>query len=168
MIFPFLTHGRDKRVAPVETSPATAARRLLIVGDGRDLEIALGTADGDPATDRYSVDAVPDTAVTCAREIDTAYDLIILALPRALGRVTCRAMRASGVSTPILLVSDGGGVDDIVAGLDAGADDCLRGPMADEELRARLSALARRHARFAATRATTCIDDPPATLTSLP
>jgi len=168
MAFPFLTCGRDKRVAPVETAPAAAARHLLIVGDGRDLEITLGMANGDPMADRYSVAAVPDAAATCAREIDTAYDLIILALPRALGRVTCRTMRASGVSSPILLVSDGGGVDDIVAGLDAGADDCLLGPVADEELRARLSALARRHARFAATRATTRIDDPPSKLTSLP
>lgn len=168
MIFPFLTHGRDKRVAPAEAAPAAAVRHLLIVGDGRDLEIALGTANGDPTADRYSVDAVPDAAAACAREIDNTYDLIVLALPRALGRVTCRTMRASDISTPILLVSDGGGVDDIVAGLDAGADDCLREPVADEELRARLSALARRHARSAAMPATTRVAYPSSDPTSLP
>jgi two-component system OmpR family response regulator len=59
-----------------------------------------------------------------------------------LGVVTL--LRAEGVSTPVLFLTNLSGIDDRVDGLDAGGDDYLVKPFAFEELMARLTALARR------------------------
>ncbi|MGH6971500.1 MAG: winged helix-turn-helix domain-containing protein, partial [Caulobacteraceae bacterium] len=60
------------------------------------------------------------------------------------GLSVLRAARASGVKTPVLLLTALGGIDDRVEGLEAGADDYLVKPFAMAELLARLNALARR------------------------
>jgi DNA-binding response OmpR family regulator len=60
------------------------------------------------------------------------------------GLEICRRLRARAVDTPILIVTARDGVDDRVAGLDAGADDYLVKPFAYDELVARLRALTRR------------------------
>lgn len=77
---------------------------------------------------------------------DVAYDLIILdlSLPRPNALAVCRRLRAGGVTAPILVLSAHGTVDDVIAGLNAGADDYLIEPIVVEELRARLTALVRR------------------------
>jgi len=75
-----------------------------------------------------------------------SYDLMVIdrMLPGLDGAGIVRTVRAAGVRTPILLLTTLGGIDDRVAGLDAGADDYLVKPFAFSELRARLDALARR------------------------
>ncbi len=55
-----------------------------------------------------------------------------------------KAARGSGTKTPVLFLTTMGGVDDRVAGLEAGGDDYLIKPFAFAELLARVSALARR------------------------
>jgi len=74
------------------------------------------------------------------------YDLIILdlMLPKKNGIVVCRELRASGVATPVLMLTARDSVEDKVRGLDAGADDYLPKPFAFEELLARVRALLRR------------------------
>jgi len=74
------------------------------------------------------------------------YDLIILdlMLPKKNGITVCRELRASGVATPILMLTARDSVEDKVRGLDAGADDYLAKPFAFEELLARVRALLRR------------------------
>ncbi len=74
------------------------------------------------------------------------YDAIILdrMLPELDGLGVVTLLRAEGVSTPVLLLTNLSGVDDRVDGLEAGADDYLVKPFAFEELMARLTALARR------------------------
>lgn len=85
------------------------------------------------------------------------FDVLVLdlMLPDGDGLDLCRALRAEGLSTPILCLTARTEVADRVRGLDAGADDYLRKPFALAELQARVRALARRggHAppvRFAA------------------
>src|ERR1700755_2394397 len=74
------------------------------------------------------------------------YDVIVLdrMLPQVDGLAILRTIRASGVKTPVLLLTALGGIDDRVEGLEAGADDYLVKPFAFAELLARVNALARR------------------------
>jgi two-component system OmpR family response regulator len=74
------------------------------------------------------------------------YDVIILdrMLPQVDGLAILRTIRASGVNTPVLLLTALGGIDDRVEGLEAGGDDYLVKPFAFAELLARVNALARR------------------------
>jgi two-component system OmpR family response regulator len=85
-----------------------------------------------------------EDAIVMARA--TPYDTIVLdvMLPRLDGFGVCRELRGSGVWTPILMLTARDGVEDRVAGLDAGADDYLVKPFSFAELLARLRALARR------------------------
>ncbi len=74
------------------------------------------------------------------------FDVIILdrMLPQLDGLGVVALMRAEGVSTPVLFLTNLSGIDDRVDGLEAGGDDYLVKPFAFEELMARLTALARR------------------------
>lgn len=74
------------------------------------------------------------------------YDVIVLdrMLPDIDGLAILRTIRASGVMTPVLLLTALGGIDDRVEGLNAGADDYLVKPFAFAELLARVNALGRR------------------------
>jgi two-component system, OmpR family, response regulator len=76
----------------------------------------------------------------------TPYDAIVLdvMLPGRDGVDVCRELRASGVWSPILMLTARDGVEDRVAGLDGGADDYLTKPFSFAELLARLRALVRR------------------------
>jgi two-component system OmpR family response regulator len=75
-----------------------------------------------------------------------AYDAIVLdvMLPGLSGFETCRRLRNEGVWAPVLMLTARDGVQDRVAGLDAGADDYLTKPFSFAELLARLRALVRR------------------------
>jgi two-component system copper resistance phosphate regulon response regulator CusR len=74
------------------------------------------------------------------------YDVIImdLMIPYINGLELCKALRADGVQTPILMLTALGTTDDKVTGLDAGADDYLVKPFEFKELLARIRALAKR------------------------
>ena len=74
------------------------------------------------------------------------YDVIVLdwLLPGKDGIAVCRALRASHVSTPILMLTARDSLADRVNGLSTGADDYLTKPFAFAELLARIRALLRR------------------------
>ena len=74
------------------------------------------------------------------------YDVMIVDrnLPKMDGLSLVKAARASGTRTPVLFLTTMGGVDDRVAGFEAGGDDYLVKPFAFAELLARVGALARR------------------------
>jgi two-component system response regulator MprA len=74
------------------------------------------------------------------------FDAIVLdvMMPRVSGLEVCRRLRASGDRSPVLMLTARDGIDDRVAGLDAGADDYLVKPFALRELMARMRALLRR------------------------
>lgn len=77
---------------------------------------------------------------------DGQYDVLVVdrLLPGIDGLEVVRLLRQTGVPTPVLFLTALGGLDDRVAGLDAGGDDYLAKPFAFAELAARLRALARR------------------------
>lgn len=74
------------------------------------------------------------------------YDLIVLDvnLPLLNGLELCKQLRESDELTPVLMLTALGMSDDIVAGLEAGADDYLSKPFRFNELYARIKALTRR------------------------
>ncbi|HZZ69510.1 MAG TPA: response regulator [Phenylobacterium sp.] len=74
------------------------------------------------------------------------YDVMVFdrLLPGVDGLAILRTIRASGVNTPVLLLTALDGIDDRVEGLEAGGDDYLVKPFAFAELLARVNALARR------------------------
>ena len=70
--------------------------------------------------------------------------LLDVMLPGMNGLDVCQNLRADGVSTPILMLTALGSLEDRVSGLRLGADDYLAKPFAFEELLARIQALMRR------------------------
>ncbi len=78
--------------------------------------------------------------------VNNNYDVIILdiELPGYDGIEICRRLRSEGKTTPIIMLTSRGTRDDVVAGLDYGADDYLSKPCDYRELVARIRALSRR------------------------
>lgn len=74
------------------------------------------------------------------------YNVVILdrMLPGMDGIRILQRMRRQGITTPVIMVTALGTVEDRISGLDAGADDYLVKPFAPEELFARIRALERR------------------------
>jgi DNA-binding response OmpR family regulator len=74
-------------------------------------------------------------------------DLILLdiMLPKVNGYEICRAVRAEKLDMPILMLTAKGQEEDIVRGLELGADDYITKPFGVRELMARVQALLRRH-----------------------
>jgi len=117
--------------------------RILVVEDELKMAALLrrGLAEEGHAVD---VAATGDDGVWMAQAAD--YDAIVLdlMLPGLDGVSVCRRWRENGVWAPVLMLTARDGIEDRVAGLDAGADDYLRKPFSFAELLARLRALARR------------------------
>jgi DNA-binding response OmpR family regulator len=117
--------------------------RILVIEDDGPLRALVRrglTEDG------YVVDALPD-GCDCDEYLAAAkYDALVLDLnlPREDGLSILRRIRAAGNHVPVLILTARDGASDVVAGLDAGADDYLRKPFAFDELGARLRSLSRR------------------------
>ena len=118
---------------------------LLLAEDDRQLRASMlrGLREASYAVDQASTGP---RAVSLA--LAHHYDAMILdvLLPGADGLDVCREIRAAGRSVPILMLTALDGVEQRIAGLDAGADDYLAKPFDFGELLARLRALTRRHA----------------------
>ena len=97
----------------------------------------------------YRVDAVHDGESAISMATANMYDLLILdvMLPGKDGLSIVRELRQNSNLVPVLMLTARDSTDDIVAGLDAGADDYLTKPFAFAELLARVSALVRRVGR---------------------
>ncbi|MEB0008369.1 response regulator transcription factor [Pseudomonas sp. RTB3] len=113
--------------------------------------------EDDPTTAREIEAALQDHGfdVTCSNNgrdgllnaIGDTFDIIVLdrMLPGALdGLGMLTALRASGIATPVLILSALSALDERVRGLRAGGDDYLTKPFEFIELTARLDALSRR------------------------
>jgi DNA-binding response OmpR family regulator len=96
--------------------------------------------------ERFVVDVAYDGTSGFDFASSEPYDVIILdrLLPGTDGLEICKKLRASGIHTPILMLTAKGQLSDKVEGLNSGADDYLTKPFAFEELLARIKALVRR------------------------
>jgi DNA-binding response OmpR family regulator len=94
----------------------------------------------------YEVESVVDGQAALASQAERASDLLILDLmmPRLDGLEVCKALRARGRATPILMLTAKSTELDRVLGLELGADDYLTKPFSMAELLARVKALLRR------------------------
>ncbi len=91
-------------------------------------------------------DRAADGATGLAMAQEAVYDAIVLdrRLPRLDGLAVVRRLRASGMETPVLMLSALASTEHRVEGLRAGCDDYLAKPYAFTEVLARLDALLRR------------------------
>jgi two-component system response regulator MprA len=117
--------------------------RILVVDDEPAVQNALFRA---LTLEHYDVANASDGQQALELLGSSPYEAIILdiAMPRMNGLEVCKRLRDGGDSTPVLMLTARGEVDDRVAGLDAGADDYLVKPFALRELLARVRALLRR------------------------
>ncbi|GHO94682.1 DNA-binding response regulator [Reticulibacter mediterranei] len=99
--------------------------------------------------ERHTVDLAHDGISGRDLALSNNYDAIILdvMLPGIDGMEICRQMRAEQVTTPVLMLTARGAVEDRVTGLNVGADDYLVKPFVVKELVARVNALLRRRDR---------------------
>jgi DNA-binding response OmpR family regulator len=116
---------------------------ILVVEDERRLARLLQEALEE---DSHVVELSFDGNEALDLALGRSYDLIVLdiMLPGRDGLSVTRELRGAKVSTPILMLTARGTVDDRAFGLDSGADDYLVKPFAFLELHARVRALGRR------------------------
>jgi two-component system OmpR family response regulator len=124
---------------------ARGRRRVLVIED--DPETAEQLVES-LATNGYQVDLAVNgnDGLSRGRTREYAVMTIDRMLPGVDGITIIRRLREGGVTTPALIISALGEVDDRVRGLRAGGDDYLVKPFAFAELLARVEALARRSA----------------------
>lgn len=96
--------------------------------------------------ERYLVVTALDGEEALDKLAEGPVNLIVLdiMLPKLDGLSLLRAIRQSGVTTPVLMLTAKGDPQDKVTGLDLGADDYLAKPFPIAELMARVRALLRR------------------------
>lgn len=117
--------------------------KVLIVEDDRKV---AGFIEQGLKEEGYTVDVAPDGEEATILAHVYQYDVILLdvMLPKKNGFQVAMELRREGRNTPILMLTSRDAVEDVVRGLDAGADDYLAKPFRFEELLARMRALSRR------------------------
>ncbi len=116
--------------------------RILSVEDDERIRTAVRLALEDEG---WTVDEAEngEEALELFAQRPTDVVLIDIMLPDIDGFEVCRAIRRSS-DVPIIMVTARDDTHDVVAGLEAGADDYLTKPFAPKELSARIRALLRR------------------------
>ena len=130
---------RNKR--PVRQNEHTV-HSLLFIEDDDAIRLALRLALEDEG---YEVREAANGAEGLAEfgHHDTDLVLLDLRLPDMSGFDVCRSLRASSI-VPIIIITAQTDTHDMVAGLEAGADDYVTKPVVPKELAARIRALLRR------------------------
>ncbi len=116
--------------------------RLLIVEDDERIRSSMRLALEDEG---YTVEDVPSGEEAVRRFAEEPFELVLidLMLPGMDGFEACRTLRHQS-TVPIIMVTARSDTHDVVAGLEAGADDYVTKPFVAKELAARIRALLRR------------------------
>src|SRR5215831_2859745 len=117
--------------------------RVLVAEDERHLAAALGRR---LRRQGMTVDEAYDGQASLTHARLAVYDVVVLDrnLPLVHGDEVCRELTAVQPAARILMLTAAGLSEDLVDGLDLGADDYMAKPVVLAELAARLRALARR------------------------
>ncbi len=117
--------------------------RILVVEDDDETAAYVAKALTENG---HTVDRAPDGRDGLFLATSGDYDALVVdrMLPSLDGLALIKALRAANLTTPVLILSALGQVDDRVEGLRAGGDDYLVKPFAFSELLARLEAIVRR------------------------
>ncbi len=117
--------------------------KILVVEDDRKV---AGFIEQGLREEGYAVDLAPDGDEATMLAHVYEYDLLVLdvMLPKKTGLQIAAELRREGSKTPILMLTARDATEDVVRGLDAGADDYLTKPFKFDELLARVRALVRR------------------------
>lgn len=117
--------------------------RILVVEDEVHLAEALVHI---LKKNNYTVDSVYDGIDGQDFALSNIYDVIVLdiMLPKMNGIEVLKNIRNAGITTPVILLTAKGEINDKITGLDSGADDYIAKPFDTGELLARIRAAARR------------------------
>ena len=117
--------------------------RLLLVEDDEEISAMLGDF---LESEGFSVDTAADGEAGCARFSAAQYDLVLLdlMLPRRSGLDVLRAIRKSGSTVPVIILSARDSDSDVTLGLGLGADDYVVKPFSVSQVLARIKANLRR------------------------
>ena len=117
--------------------------RILIVEDEPNMQQGL---KDNLEFEGYEVEVASDGAAGLEKIRSDGFHLILLdvMLPKMSGFDVCKAARAEGVRTPIIMLTAKGEEIDKVLGLELGADDYVTKPFSLRELLARIKAVLRR------------------------
>ena len=117
--------------------------KILVIEDDRKV---AGFIEQGLREEGYAVDIAPDgdEGTMLAHVYD--YDVIVLdvMMPKKSGLQVAAELRREGRGTPILMLTARDSTEDVVRGLNVGADDYLTKPFKFDELLARVRALVRR------------------------
>lgn len=117
--------------------------KILLVEDEPNL---LSILKKGLAEKNFDVSAALDGTTALAMLESNVFDVVVLdvMLPDVNGIEICRRLRAAGNFVPVLMLTALDSSENIVTGLNAGADDYMAKPFKFSELEARINALARR------------------------
>ena len=117
--------------------------RILVIEDDETLRRAISDLLSDQG---WQIETAADGQQGYDRAMEGRFDLILLdlMLPHIDGYEICQSLRLQSVSTPVLMLTAKGQTDDVVRGLELGADDYVVKPFSLRELLARVRALLRR------------------------
>lgn len=120
-------------------------KSILVVDDDVDLRATLAEQLVD--TGDFDIFEAGDAAEAIKKIKQQAYDLIVLdiGLPDADGRDLAKIVRERGIQTPIVMLTAQDSDDDVVRGLEAGANDYVVKPFKISVLLARIRAHLRQH-----------------------
>jgi diguanylate cyclase (GGDEF)-like protein len=117
--------------------------KVLLVEDDPSISECFATT---LTAHRYTVDIAADGQLGFDLALQGEYDIILLdvILPKLNGLTVCQQLRQQECQTPILMLTAKDTNEDVIAGLNAGADDYITKPCDAEHLLARVRALLRR------------------------